>query len=191
MQNTVTRSSRIWFIPIVIALVCGSTGCVDQKLMHAITTVRESKYGADKAFSENYRAFIRAADQGWTKKHGLQKLIIDNTYADWLRNNGAQYDKKTGNIIGGTVPIVNMIKTINARDKMMADLVASQASWETVKTIALKCCDAYDVANTKTYASEQEATVALDSAKASLTASLQAIGAFTGGVAAGFVAAGL
>lgn len=168
-------------IGIAIVGMLSISGCA---LNEKIQQVREVKYAADTAFVEQARKLLVVADEGWHKKHELQLLIIQRTFTDWARANGAQFDA-AGNITGGTVGWELITATLKNKQAMEQKLAESEQSWATAKKLVSDSIDAYERSNTATYATEQEAYEAQRSAQAALTAALEAIGAFGGGMLVG------
>lgn len=166
-----------------LLLVAVSGGC---ELEQRIYEVRQSKYAADDAFVAQAKALLKVADEGWSKKHEYQRLIMRNTWADWLKNNvlNAQYDD-AGNIINGTVNAGDMLKSVDVYNQMRSDLEASERSWAQAKQTVNDAIVAYQAANHATYETEADAHDALMSAKSALLLALEGIGAMGGGVLLG------
>lgn len=165
-----------WVVGSLLMLVPFS-GCInhlDEELMR----VRAVKYAADSAYTQQIRQFVLVADKFAEKKHGLQQLIIDNTYADWLRANGGQYDKD-GKLIGGKVDLVLFTQTLEVKHRQESTLEKSQDSWEKARTMVLKATAAYELANKETLKTEEDAYKAKQSAQDQLDRALQAFGVFS------------
>ena len=177
-------------IALLLSVSFLSTGCV-AKLDEKLQTMRETKYDADKAFAGSMRILVRLADNGWQKKHALQKLIFDNVYADRIRGNtvGFEQDEK-GVPIRGNIPIAIMWKIDQTYRAEQEKYKESIAQWEKAKQVAINAIDAYEKASEVTYALESDALEAKKSAQAQLTAALEALGVLAGAAVGAAIAAG-
>jgi len=170
-----------WVLGSILMLVPFS-GCVshlDEELMR----IRTVKYAADSAYTQQLRQFVVVADKMVAKKHGLQQLIIDNTYADWLRSNGGQYDE-SGKLVGGKVDLVLFTQTLEVKRKQERALRASIDSWNKAKGMVLTATAAYERANKETMKTEDDAYKAKQSAQDQLNRALEAFGVFSAAIVA-------
>jgi hypothetical protein len=174
---------------VVVALLSVfSFGCV-QNLDNKITIAREAKYSTDTVLLQTMRTFVKAADEGWSKKHQMQAQKIRDDWATFLRVNGMTTDAD-GKPTGGTISIPLMLQSLDVRGQEEDKLAASKESWKEVVEKFSTALDKYEEANAAQYTTEQDAMAAKRSAQAALDAALQAIGTFTGGVIAGAAIAG-
>ena len=176
------------FIVATLLLSVSSFGCM-QNLDTKVMQAREAKYTTDTVLLTTMRTFVKAADEGWAKKHAMQKQKIRDDWATFLRVNGMVTDAD-GKPTGGTIGIPLMLQSLDVRAVEEDKLLASEASWKEVSDKFLAALYAYEKTNAAEYTTEEKAMEAKRSAQAALDASLQALGTFAGGAAAGFMIAG-
>lgn len=170
-------------LALLLILAAGCTSTLQGKLMR----VREVKYAADTMFSEQVDSMLKLADEGWKAKFALQKLTIENVYADRVRNTTKDYAQDAaGQPTAGTIDLVKMLKILSARDKDLSALAAAQKQYDVARTAAADSLLAYRNANERTYKLESDAHDALMSAQAQIDSALKAL---SGVMAAAAVAA--
>jgi len=175
-------------VALLSAFSLASSGCM-QNLDNKVTQAREAKYTTDTVLLATMRTFVKAGDEGWAKKHAMQKQKIRDDWATFLRVNGMTTDKD-GKPTGGTISIPLVLQSLDVRAEEEDKLAASVASWKEVREKFLVALDAYEKTNAAEYATEEKAMEAKRSAQAALDAALQALGTFGGGLLAGAAIAG-
>lgn len=154
-------------------LFCG--GCitdVDEK----INTVRQIKYAADDAFVGCYEGLLHATQKLAVQKFDLQEKAINTAWDAYAVGN------PTTNLASPEFK-----KNLAARDAAFDDLRKARTQMDTIASVTERTIAAYKEANIATYKTEEDAYEAQKKFKATLTTSLEAIGAVAGGFASSFL----